>query len=98
LASTTNFSAGTVLGKFLNGSQELYNFPAFQIHRTTVREELIREVERQGIEAYWEKKYVGIKEENSSGATVLFEGGEAVDAEFVKLSSDRTSSGMQWND
>jgi hypothetical protein len=45
--------AGHVLGKFLNGSQKEYNFPALRIHRAVVREELIRAVERQGIEVYW---------------------------------------------
>lgn len=75
--------AGHVLGKFLNGSQKEYNFPALRIHRAAVREELIREVERQGIEMYWNKKCVGVKEEHDNGATVLFEGGEVVAAEFV---------------
>jgi 2-polyprenyl-6-methoxyphenol hydroxylase-like FAD-dependent oxidoreductase len=75
--------AGHVLGKFLNGSQKEYNFPALRIHRTTVRQELIREVERQGIEIYWNKKCVGMKEEHENGATVHFEDGEAVAAEFV---------------
>jgi 2-polyprenyl-6-methoxyphenol hydroxylase-like FAD-dependent oxidoreductase len=62
--------AGHVLGKFLNGSQKEYNFPALRIHRTTVRQELVREVERQGIEIYWNKKCVGVKEEHENGATV----------------------------
>ena len=75
--------AGHVLGKFLNGSQREYNFPALRIHRTTVREELVREVERQEIEVHWGKRCVGVKEEGEKSATVLFEGGEEVEAEFV---------------
>jgi 2-polyprenyl-6-methoxyphenol hydroxylase-like FAD-dependent oxidoreductase len=76
--------AGHVLGKSLNGSQKEYNFPALRIHRAVVREELTRAVERQGIEVYWgAKKCVGVKEEHENGATVLFEGGEVVAAEFV---------------
>lgn len=51
--------AGHVLGKFLNGSQNEYNFPALRVHRTTVRQELIQEVEREGIEIYWNKKVCG---------------------------------------
>lgn len=41
--------AGHVLGKFLNSSQKEYNFSALRIHRTAVRQELIWEVEEQGI-------------------------------------------------
>ena len=54
LASTND--AGHVLSKLLNGSKREYNFPALRIHRTTVREELVRGVERQGIEAHWGKE------------------------------------------
>ena len=59
--------------KPLNGSQREYNFPALWIHRTTVREELVREVERQGIEMHWGKKCVSVIEESERGATLLFE-------------------------
>lgn len=61
--------SGEVLGKLLNGSQKVYNFPALRIHPTIVRGELINELRRQGIPVHYDKKSVSVKEETKSGAT-----------------------------
>ncbi|MCJ1394007.1 hypothetical protein MMC18_006884 [Xylographa bjoerkii] len=76
-------SAGTVLGKFLNGSQKAYNFPALRIHRTVVRDELIAELGRQGIPVHYNKKCIGVKKDTENEVTVSFADGETVVAEFV---------------
>jgi 2-polyprenyl-6-methoxyphenol hydroxylase-like FAD-dependent oxidoreductase len=75
--------SGEVLGKFLNGSQKVYNFPALRIHRTLVRETLISELRSQDIPIYYDKKCLGIKGETESGATVQFEDGSTAEAKFV---------------
>lgn len=75
--------SGEVLGRFLNGSQKIYNFPALRIHRTIVRDELIKELGLQNIPIYYDKKCVGIKDESGDSATIMFEDGEEVQAGFV---------------
>ena len=75
--------AGEVLGKFLNGSQKNYHFPALRIHRVVLREQLLEEVKRQGIPIHWNKKCVHVSGESSSSATVLFEDGNVVEANFI---------------
>jgi 2-polyprenyl-6-methoxyphenol hydroxylase-like FAD-dependent oxidoreductase len=49
----------------------------------TVREELAREVKRQGIEIHWGKTCVSVKKESERRATELFGGEEEAEAEFV---------------
>jgi 2-polyprenyl-6-methoxyphenol hydroxylase-like FAD-dependent oxidoreductase len=81
--------SGAELGRFLNGSSSQYNFPALRIHRTTLREELVRQVKKAGIPLHREKKCVGVvsettaSNEDDGSATIRFEDGEAVTARFV---------------
>ncbi|KAK9235883.1 hypothetical protein V1525DRAFT_434239 [Lipomyces kononenkoae] len=75
--------SGMILGKLWNGSQKVYNFPALRIHRSIVKEELIRECEKKGIEIRWGKKCTGVEEEREGSAVVRFEDGETVEAQFV---------------
>ncbi|KAK9427796.1 hypothetical protein V1505DRAFT_395789 [Lipomyces doorenjongii] len=75
--------SGLVLGKLWNGSQKVYNFPALRIHRSIVKEELIRECEKKGIDIRWGKKCTGVEEERDGSAVVGFEDGERVEAQFV---------------
>jgi 2-polyprenyl-6-methoxyphenol hydroxylase-like FAD-dependent oxidoreductase len=75
--------SGLVLGRLLNGSQKVYNFPALRIHRSVVKEELIRECEKKGIEIQWGRKCTGIEEETERGVVVNFADGKKVKARFV---------------
>lgn len=74
---------GHLLGKFLNGSIKTYHFPALRIHREVVKQALRRKVEEEGIPIYYEKKATKVVEETDSNATVEFEDGEKVTADFV---------------
>ena len=72
-----------MLGRLLNGSQNKYNFKAVRIHRLIVRNELLKEVGRQMIPIHFDKKCIGIVEETAHSATVGFQDGERVQADFV---------------
>ncbi|KAK7447295.1 hypothetical protein CaCOL14_011692 [Colletotrichum acutatum] len=74
---------GGLLAKVLNGSYEEYNYPALRIRRTVLRGELIRQLELLGVPIHYEKKCAGVREETDTSATVEFEDGETVTAEFV---------------
>lgn len=87
---------GVELGSMLNGSRQLYNFPALRIDRSVVRAELLRLTRKEGIPVFWGRKCTGIvsekkkkaaaffEEESSEGsATVEFADGETVSADFV---------------
>lgn len=74
---------GGYIGQFYNGSQKVYNFSALRILRSVVRDELLKEVDRQGIPIHYEKKCTGVESESESGATVRFEDGTVVNADFV---------------
>jgi 2-polyprenyl-6-methoxyphenol hydroxylase-like FAD-dependent oxidoreductase len=81
--------SGAELGRFRNGSSSQYNFLALRIHRTLVREELLRRVKKAGIPVHWSKKCIGVVAETATtkdgdgSATVSFEDGESVTARFV---------------
>ena len=72
-----------MLGRLLNGSQKRYNFHALRIHRAILRSELVKACELRGIPIHYNKKFKGVDSETSTGATVEFEDGEKVTAEFV---------------
>lgn len=75
--------AGKVLGKFHNGSQKLYNFQALRIHRVTLHNELLKVCDQRGIPIHYQKIFKRVVSETATQATVEFEDGEVVTAEFV---------------
>jgi 2-polyprenyl-6-methoxyphenol hydroxylase-like FAD-dependent oxidoreductase len=76
---------GSVLGRFLNGSQTHYNFQALRIHRTIVQDVLRAELQAQGIEIVYGKKCLGVINDDPSmrSVTVRFADGEEITASFV---------------
>lgn len=74
---------GGLLATVLNGSYDEYNYPALRIKRTALRGELLRQLQVQGVPIYYDKKCARISEETDASATVEFEDGEAVTAEFI---------------
>ncbi|KAF4956886.1 hypothetical protein FGADI_3489 [Fusarium gaditjirri] len=75
--------SGTVLGKFLNGSQRQYNFQALRIKRSLVHDALISACNQRGIPIRYEKKFKSIMAETDHDVTVQFEDGETATAGFV---------------
>ncbi|KAF4345868.1 salicylate hydroxylase [Fusarium beomiforme] len=75
--------SGTVLGKFLNGSQKQYNFHALRIKRSIVHDELLSACKQRGIPVHYGKKFKSIIAETDQDVTVLFEDGEKVTSGFV---------------
>ena len=76
-------TSGHVLGHLLNGSQKVYNYKAVRIHRSIVKQELIDECVRQGIDIRWGSQAIGIENETDEGATVAFKNGDKVTARFI---------------
>ena len=74
---------GATLAKVLNGSYDVYNYPALRVRRSVLRGELLKELHRQGVPIYFEKKCVGIRGETEDSATVEFDDGETVTAEYI---------------
>lgn len=76
-------SEGVSLGKFLNGSKTHYNYEAVRISRTIVRDELRKQLQKEGVEVKWEKKMTTISETADSKVELIFEDGERVIADFL---------------
>lgn len=67
---------GDLVGKIVLGSQELYGYPAVRLYRNSLRQVLLAEACRQGIEVRHGMRCVKV-EESDEAATVMFENGEA---------------------
>ena len=74
---------GATLARVLGGSYKVYNYPALRIRRTVLRGELLNELRSQGVPIYYDRKCAGIREETKDSATVDFEDGESITAEYV---------------
>lgn len=74
---------GVELARVYNGSYKIYNFPALRIQRSQLREALVQQCRQVGIEIYYEKKCVGITSEDDHSATVEFEDGDTVTADYI---------------
>jgi 2-polyprenyl-6-methoxyphenol hydroxylase-like FAD-dependent oxidoreductase len=72
-----------VLGQIWNGSEREYNYKALRINRSIVRGALLDECAKRGVEIRYGMKCVGVESETDSGATVKFDNGETVTADFV---------------
>lgn len=73
---------GTVLGKFLNGSQKEYHYQALRIHRTIVRDALRERCRETGTKILYGKKCTAVSEEDER-VGLTFASGETVTAAFV---------------
>lgn len=66
-----------------NGSEKEYNFKALRIRRHLVRDALVEECQKRDIEIKFGMRCIGIEHETDTGATVAFQNGEKVEADFV---------------
>jgi 2-polyprenyl-6-methoxyphenol hydroxylase-like FAD-dependent oxidoreductase len=78
-----NYPKGGVFGTLILGSQEHYGHPALRLYRDTLRQALLDEAHRRGIEFHWNMRYTCVEQETSEFVTVAFENGEKVMADFV---------------
>ncbi|RDW71053.1 hypothetical protein BP6252_07616 [Coleophoma cylindrospora] len=73
---------GDALGSIVVGSVEKYGKSGLRMYRSTLRNTLLAEAARRGIEIVYDRKCASVKE-NPHSATVEFEDGTSIDADMV---------------
>jgi 2-polyprenyl-6-methoxyphenol hydroxylase-like FAD-dependent oxidoreductase len=74
---------GNPIGKLVLGSQELYGYPAVRLYRNSLRQVLLAEASRQGIEIRYGMRCIKVSTETDGSASLVFENGESVRADLV---------------
>lgn len=74
---------GEPIGKLVLGSEELYGFPAVRLFRNSLRQVLLEEASRQGIEIRYGMRAVKVSNETDDSVSLVFENGEPVRADLV---------------
>ena len=74
---------GGHIAKFVLGSEELYGYPAVRLYRNSLRQIILAEASRQGIEIRYNMRCIKVGSENENSASLVFDNGEFVSADFV---------------
>jgi 2-polyprenyl-6-methoxyphenol hydroxylase-like FAD-dependent oxidoreductase len=74
---------GDPIGKLVLGSKERYDYPAVRLYRNSLRQVLLAEASRQGIEIRYDMRCIKVHNETNDSVTVKFANGELITADLV---------------
>ena len=85
---------GDAVGKLVLGSEELYGYPAVRVFRNLLRQVLLAEASRHGIEILYDVRCVRVSNEDSDSASLVFQDGTSVRADLV-IGADGMNSSIR---